>query len=73
MNYSREQARGGGGTGDTSLRPPNFFSGKEAPRGFLFQPFWAASLHCFFFVLFLLHCLDSMSERLLGRITSNNQ
>ena len=45
----------------------------EAPKrlgaheAFNFVTFWAASLLCFFFIRFPLHCLHSMSER-LGRI-----
>ena len=75
MTNSTQAHREGGGTGDTSPGPPNFFLEKGPHEAFLFIPFWAAASRCFFFFRFFffrfpLHCLDSMSER-LGRIISN--
>ena len=68
------QEGGGGGGRGYSTGPTNLFRDKgphelEAFK-LKFLPFWAASFCYFFFFLFPLHCLDSMSED-LGRIISN--
>ena len=67
---SCEQAhREGGGTGDTSPGPPNFW---RAPWGFYFMifTFMGSIFTLFLYLSHSRHCLDSMSE-CLGRIISN--